>query len=141
MSLELSMVYYHILFNENASNLCTIFLPCGKYCYKRLPMGVANSPDNFQHKMNDWFHILEFIRAFIDDILILTKGDWTDHVQKLELTLNKLKEKWLTYNIGRSFFGQTEMEYLGFWVTRDVVKLININMEVITNMKLPTSQK
>ena len=24
----------------------------------------------------------------MDDLLILTKGDWTDHIQKLELTLN-----------------------------------------------------
>ena len=41
--------------------------------------------------MNDLYHGLEFIRAYIEDILILTKGDWTDHVQKIELTLNKLK--------------------------------------------------
>ena len=43
--------------------------------------------------MNDLFHGFEFICAYIDDILILTKGDWTNHLQKLELTLNKLKEK------------------------------------------------
>ena len=46
-------------------------------------MGVANSPKNFQQKMNDLFHIFEFIRAYIDDILILTKGYWTDHIYKL----------------------------------------------------------
>ena len=84
---------------KNASNLCTIILPWGKYCYKRLPMGVVNSPDIFQQKMNDLFHGFEFIRAYIDAILILTKGDWTDHIQKLVLTLNKLKEKGLKCNI------------------------------------------
>ena len=47
------------------------------------------------------------------------------HVQKLELTLNKLKGKVLKFNIEKSFFGQTEMEYLVFWVTRDGVKPIN----------------
>ena len=31
--------------------------------------------------------------------LILTKGYWTYHVNKLELTLNKLKVKGLKYNI------------------------------------------
>ena len=45
--------------------------------------------------MNDLFHGFEFIRAYIYDLLILTKGDWTDHIQKLELTLNELKEKYL----------------------------------------------
>ena len=50
----------------------------------------------------------------MDDILILTKVYWTDHVHNLELTLNKLKGKGLKCNIEKSFFGQTEMKYLGF---------------------------
>ena len=52
----------------------------GEYGYKRLPMGVAKSPAIFQKKMNDLFHGFEFIRAYIDDLLILTRGDWTDHI-------------------------------------------------------------
>ena len=55
-SLDLNMVHYHIRLSKNASNLCMIILSCGKYGYKRLPMGVANSPDIFQQKMNDLFH-------------------------------------------------------------------------------------
>ena len=30
-SLDLNMGYYHIKLSENASNLCTIFIPRGKY--------------------------------------------------------------------------------------------------------------
>ena len=94
-------------------------------------MGVANSPDIFQQKMKTLFHVFEFICAYMDDILILTKGDCTDHVQKLELMLNKMKEKGLNCNIERSFFIQTEMEYLDFWVTRDDVKPMNRNIKCI----------
>ena len=54
-------------------------------------MEVANSPEILQHKMNDLCHGLEFIRAYIDDLLILTKLDCTYHVQNLELMFNKLK--------------------------------------------------
>ena len=49
--------------------------------------------------MNDLFHEFKFIRAYIYDSLVLTKGDWTDHVYNLELTLDKLKEKGLECNI------------------------------------------
>ena len=63
----------------------------GKYCYKLLPMGGDHSPYIFQQKMNDFFHELEFICAYIYDILVLTKGDWMYHVHNLEFTLNKLK--------------------------------------------------
>ena len=88
-------------------------------------MRIVDSPDIFQNKMNYLFHGFEFIRAYIDDILILTKGYWTDHMQKLELTLNKLKGKGLKCNIEKFFFGKTQIEYLGFRVTRDGTKPID----------------
>ena len=78
---------------------------------------------------------------YIDDLLFLTKRNWKDHIKKLFLTLNKLKEKGLKCNIERSFFRQTEMQYLGFWVTRDDVRPINRKIEAITNMVPPTSRK
>ena len=103
-SLDLNMEYYHILLIKNASNLCTIILLWVKYCHKRLPMGVSNSPETFQQKMSYLFHGFEIIRVYIDGIFILTKGYWTDHVQNVELTLHKLNEKVLKCNIERSFF-------------------------------------
>ena len=63
----------------------------GKYCYKHIPMVVANSPNIFQQKMNDLFHRIKFIPVYIDDLLVLTKLERTYHVQNLELTINKLK--------------------------------------------------
>ena len=42
-SLYLNMGYYHIRLIKNASNLCTIILPWGKYHFKRLPMVIASS--------------------------------------------------------------------------------------------------
>ena len=85
-------------------------------------MGITDSPDIFQHNMKDLFHGFEFIHAYIYDLLILTKGYWTDHIQNLELALNRLKGKGLKCNIEKYFFGQTILEYLGCWVTRNGVK-------------------
>ena len=70
----------------------------------------------------------------------LTKGHWKNHVQKLELNLNKLKGKGLKCNIEKYFFGQTEMEYLVFWVTHDGLKPIDKNT-IRKNMKPSNSQK
>ena len=92
-AIDLSMGYYHIQLSKNSSNLCRIIFPWWKYWYKRLPMGVTNSPEIFQQIMNDLFYGFEFIHEYIDELLILTKVDWIDHVQKLELTINKLKGK------------------------------------------------
>ena len=50
MSLDLNIVYYNIQIISNSRNFFLIILPLGKYRYKRLPMGIYNSPDIFQHK-------------------------------------------------------------------------------------------
>lgn len=46
-SLDLNMGYYHILLTPNASSICTIVLPWGKYEYLKLPQGLCSSPDIF----------------------------------------------------------------------------------------------
>ena len=46
-------------------------------------MGFANSPEIFQQKMNDLFHYFGFIRANMDVLLVLPKGECTGHVHKL----------------------------------------------------------
>ena len=46
-------------------------------------MGLCNSPDIFQEKMNDLMQDLEFARAYIDDLLIISKGDFNVHLNHL----------------------------------------------------------
>ena len=62
----------------------TIILPWGKYEYQRLPMGLCTSPNIFQEKMGILMQDLKYVRAYIDDLLILTKSSFTDHLEKLE---------------------------------------------------------
>ena len=83
-ALDLNMGYYTIRLNPDAQNLCTIVLPWGKYKYKRLPMGVAGSPDIFQAKMSSLMAGLEFVRVYLDDCLVISTTTFADHLAKLE---------------------------------------------------------
>jgi hypothetical protein len=47
MALDLNMGYYTIGLDPDASRICTIIFPWGKYSNKRLPMDIAGSPDIF----------------------------------------------------------------------------------------------
>ena len=123
--LVLNMVYYYIQLSNNASNLFMIILPWGGYGYKQLTMGIENSPDIFHQKMNDLFHWFGFTHYYLRKNLVITKGNWKDHIHKLKLTLSILNGKGLKFNIERSFFGQTKLEYLGFVSTHDGIKPIN----------------
>ena len=108
------MVYYHICLRKHASNMCTIILPLVKCWNKLLPMGVINPLDIFQEKMNKMFRGFEIFRAYINDLSIITKGDWSDQLEKLETNIKNLKDNGLKCNIEKSFLGQTKMEYLSF---------------------------
>jgi hypothetical protein len=83
-ALDLNMGYYTIRLDPTASRICTIIFPWGKYSYKRLPMGVAGSPDIFQSKMSELMATLEFVTTYSDDLLCITKGNLKDHLNKFK---------------------------------------------------------
>ena len=140
-SLDLNMGYYHIELSPTSQKLCTIVLPWGKYEYIRLPMGLCNSPDIFQEKMGTLMQDLEYVRAYIDDLLIITKGNWDDHLSKLEEVLKRLQKSGLKVNARKSFFGKGELEYLGYWITRDGIQPVPKKVEAIHNIATPQNKK
>src|SRR5688500_991679 len=119
------MGYYHIMLTPNASWLCTVVLPWGKYEYLRLPMGLCNSPDIFQEKMSELMVGLEFARAYLDNLLILSKPDFNEHLEHLEQALTQLSEAGLKINAAKGLVCQAELEYLGYWIARNGIKLTN----------------
>jgi hypothetical protein len=72
--LDLNIGYYHIELSAQTKKLCTTVLPWGKYEYQQSPMGLCNSLDIFQEKISILMADLEYVRAYIDDSLILTRG-------------------------------------------------------------------
>jgi hypothetical protein len=72
-ALDHNMGYYTIRLDPDASKICNIIFPWGKYSYKRLPMGIAGSPDIFQGKMSELMESLEYVRAYFDDLLCISK--------------------------------------------------------------------
>ena len=47
-------------------------------------MGLCNAPDIFQERMSKLMQGLEFSGAYIDDLLIISKGTFEDHLDHLE---------------------------------------------------------
>jgi hypothetical protein len=140
-ALDLNMGYYHVKLDADSRKLCTIVLPFGKFEYQRLPQGICNGPDIFQEKIYELFDGMEYIRAHIDDLLVLTKGDYDDHLEKLDKTLQKLTEAGLRVNAKKSFFARAELEYLGYWITREGIKPLPKKVEAILRIAPPKNKK
>ena len=96
-SLDLNMGYYHIKLCPFSRNLYIIVHPCGN-------MGLCNSPDIFQEKMNELFNGLDYVRTYIDDLLIISNKPLEDHIKKLDKVLNKIKSAGFKVNAKKSFF-------------------------------------
>jgi len=140
-SLDLNMGYYHIELSPDSKRLCTIVLPWGKYEYQKLPMGLCNSPDIFQEKMSTLMGDLEFVRTYIDDLLITTKSTWNDHLRHLDIVFHRIHEAGLKINAKKSFFGKDELEYLGYWITRQGIQPVSKKVEAIKNIAPPKTQR
>ena len=140
-SLDLNMGYYHIRLDNFSKSLCTLILPWGKYEMQVLPMGLSNSPDIFQEKMNKLLHDLEFVRAYIDDLLIVTNETFQDHLDKLDRVLTRLSRAGLEINATKSFFCQHELEYLGYWITRYGIQPLPKNSKRLKKFPLLNQKK
>jgi len=140
-ALDLNMGYYTIRLDPDASRICTIIFPWGKYSYKRLPMGVAGSPDIFQAKMSELMVDLEFVRTYLDDLLTITKSNLSDHLDKLKKVLTRLREAGLKVNAEKSKFCAHETDYLGYILTRDGIKPQSKKIEAILAINPPTNVK
>ena len=104
-------------------------------------MGLSNSPDIFQEKMSELMEGLEFVHAYIDDVLALTTGNYDDHLSKLEIVLQWLHEAGLKVNACKSFFLKTKLEYLGYWISQEGIQPIPKKVDAIHKIATPSTRK
>ena len=140
-SIDLNMGYWTLRLSPGSSKLCTVIFPWGKYEYLRLPMGATPSAFIFQQKMDTLMDGLDDVLAYIDDVLVINKGSFEEHLQRVELVLRRLLKANLTVNLPKSFFALTEIEYLGYLVTRNGIRPIANKVEAIQRLKPPKTLK
>ncbi len=140
-TLDLDMGYYTIRLDPAAAKMCTIIFPWSKYSYQRLPMGFAGSADIFQAEMGNLMAALEYVRAHINNLLVITKSSHDDHLGKLEKVFIQLRDAGLKINAAKSFFCAKETEYLGYILTRGGIKPQPKKVQAILALNPPKSVK
>ncbi len=118
-----------------------LFFPWGKYSYLHLPMGIADSPDIFQGKMSQLMMVLEYVKAYLDDLLVIPKSTFLDHLKNLRPVLIKLQEAGLKINSTKSKFCALVTEYLGYSLSRKEIAPPKKKIDAILALSPPTKLK
>jgi hypothetical protein len=80
---------------------------------------------------------------YLDDLSILTNSSFKDHILKLEMVLARLSTVGMRVNviISKSKFIAEQIEYLGYWITRQGIQPIRKKVEEILNIKAPKTRQ
>ncbi len=80
---------------------------------------------------------LEYVRAYLDDLLCISRSSLEDHLSKLEEVLRRLRDAGLKVNADKLTFCTLEIEYLGYILTRDDIKPQSNKVQAILAIQLP----
>ncbi len=65
---------------------------------------------------------LDYVQAYLDDLLCISRNSLEDHLEKLEEVLRRICNAGLKVNAEKSTFCTLEIEYLGYILIRDGIK-------------------
>jgi hypothetical protein len=83
----------------------------------------------------------KFGQAYMNDLLIITRGILDEHLPKMETVLTRLHDAGLKVNVAKSSFCAHEIEYLGYILTRDGIKPQQKKVQAIHARNPPNNVK
>ena len=91
--------------------------------------------------MNELLNGLDYVRTYVDGLLIISNKSFNDHINKLEIILSKLNQKDFKVNVKQSFFARNELEYLRFRITRQGIMHLPDKVEAMKSIAVPNTKK
>jgi len=131
----------------------------GLYEYLAMPFGLCNAPATFQREINrilrpllglelvikTGVHIDEddgmVVVAYIDDILIATKGSLDKHHKQVSKVFQLLRDNNMCVEIDKCVFDASETTFLGFVVSGSGLQMDPENARAIVDWPRPTSRQ
>lgn len=86
-----------------------------------MPFGLCNAAQTFQRFIDHILRGLDFVYAYIDDILIASTSE-EEHVQYICQVLQRLKEYGVVVNSNKCVFGKSKVTFLGIEVSAQGIK-------------------
>ena len=119
--IDLDYAYGQMMLSEETSRQCVFAITGANfsvyYRFKKGFYGLADIPTIFQEKVD---RTLEYCTpAWLDDIIVVTRGDRKDHEKKLFDVLKKLENAGYRASEKKSEFFQNKIKWLGHEIEKD----------------------
>ena len=120
-TMDLTYAYGQLTLNAETSVQCNFSLIGGRstdtYSFKTGFYVLTMMPTESQRAMDCILSELPQAHAFIDKILVVTKGAEVDHIATIEKKLKKLDKENMSLKLTQCKFAQHECEWLGHKIT------------------------
>ena len=84
--LDFNSGFFQIPNDETSIQFTSFVLPFGQFEHLRMPQGLSGPPRHFQKTMQKLFQELDFVKVFIDDVLIHSKSFFEKLILHLQLS-------------------------------------------------------
>jgi hypothetical protein len=105
-----------------------------------MPFGLRNAGQSFQRFIDSLFRDLDYVYAYLDDILIASNSKKT-HERHVHTVLQRLSQAGLVLNVSKCEYAQNEVTFLGHRVNESGIAPTHERVEAIVDFPRPTDVK
>ncbi|MBW0564936.1 hypothetical protein O181_104651 [Austropuccinia psidii MF-1] len=140
--IDLHGAYNLLRIKEGDEHLTCFRTKYGSYEYLVMPFGLTNAPASFQNLVNDIFYDLLdiYVVVYLDDIMVFSKSE-EEHVTHVSTVLSRLRANNLFAKASKCLFHVTSVEYLGYVVSSEGLKMDQAKFQQILNWPPPRNLK
>lgn len=140
--IDLKKGYWQIEMHPESIPYTAFICEDGKFEFTRMPFGLKTAPSVFQRFVNTLLGRAKgnFADGYLDDILVYS-STWEEHLDHLRFVLTQLQHANLTANIKKCSFAQPVVEYLGYLITSDGVRINPEKISPIMDYPVPRTTK
>lgn len=139
--IDMKSGYYQIeIAEEHKPRTAFTVGPLGFWEHNRLPFGLCNAPATYQRIMEECFGELHLKICFIylDDLIVFSDS-FEQHLERLELILERLRKCGLKLSGKKCSFLQRKVKYIGHIVSENGIETDPEKTEKIRNWPTPTN--
>lgn len=140
-SIDLSQAFHQVPLAVESQEKTAFAIGGRMMCYKRMTMGLRNSPATLAILIDQIFRDLHpYAFAYVDDFIICTET-FDHHIQVLTTIAHRLADFGLTISPSKSNFCCKQLEFLGYILTEEGLSANPTRVDAIRQFPRPTSVK